>query len=37
MLRWLIAILFLANLLAFATVRGAFGPTPLRARASRIT
>jgi hypothetical protein len=29
MLRWLIAILFLANMLAFATVRGAFGPTPL--------
>jgi hypothetical protein len=29
MLRWLIAILFLANLLAFAVVRGAFGPTPL--------
>ncbi|WP_122153240.1 hypothetical protein [Paraburkholderia sp.] len=29
MLRWLIAILFLANLVAFATVRGAFGPIPL--------
>jgi hypothetical protein len=29
MLRWLIAILFLANMLAFVTVRGAFGPTPL--------
>jgi hypothetical protein len=28
MLRWLIAILFLANLLAFVTLRGVFGPTP---------
>ncbi|CAB3662750.1 hypothetical protein [Paraburkholderia rhynchosiae] len=28
MLRWLIAILFFANLLAFVAVRGAFGPTP---------
>jgi hypothetical protein len=28
MLRWLIAILFLANLLAFATLRGIFGPLP---------
>lgn len=28
MLRWLIAVLFLANLLVFATVRGAFGPPP---------
>ena len=28
MLRWLIAILFLANLLAFATLRGVFGPLP---------
>ncbi|WP_144111148.1 hypothetical protein [Paraburkholderia sp. BCC1886] len=28
MLRWLIAILFLANLLAFVAVRGVFGPTP---------
>ncbi|CAH2779743.1 MAG: FIG00452712: hypothetical protein [uncultured Paraburkholderia sp.] len=25
--RWLIAILFLANLLAFVAVRGVFGPT----------
>ncbi|SDF79062.1 hypothetical protein [Paraburkholderia phenazinium] len=29
MLRWLIAILFLANMLAFVTVRGMFGPAPL--------
>jgi hypothetical protein len=29
MLRWLIAILFLANMLAFVTVRGVFGPTPI--------
>jgi hypothetical protein len=28
MLRWLIAVLFLANLLAFVMVRGVFGPTP---------
>ncbi|CAM2147936.1 MULTISPECIES: hypothetical protein [Paraburkholderia] len=28
MLRWLIAILILANLLAFAAIRGLFGPTP---------
>jgi hypothetical protein len=28
MLRWLIAILFLANLLVFVAVRGVFGPTP---------
>ncbi|CAG4888004.1 hypothetical protein [Paraburkholderia gardini] len=28
MLRWLIAILFLANMLAFAAVRGVFGPLP---------
>ncbi|CAB3784205.1 hypothetical protein LMG28688_01823 [Paraburkholderia caffeinitolerans] len=29
MLRWLIAILILANLLAFGAVRGLFGPAPL--------
>jgi hypothetical protein len=28
MLRWLIAILFLANMLAFVAMRGIFGPTP---------
>ena len=28
MLRWPIAILFLANMLAFVAVRGVFGPTP---------
>lgn len=28
MLRWLIAILFLANLLTFVTLRGMFGPLP---------
>lgn len=28
MLRWLIAILFLANLLALITLRGMFGPMP---------
>ena len=28
MLRWLIAILFLANMLAFVAVRGVFGPAP---------
>jgi hypothetical protein len=28
MLRWLIAILFLANMLAFVVMRGVFGPTP---------
>jgi hypothetical protein len=28
MLRWLIAILILANLLAFAAIGGIFGPTP---------
>ncbi|WP_322103697.1 hypothetical protein [Paraburkholderia sp. J41] len=28
MLRWLIAILILANLLAFAAISGVFGPTP---------
>lgn len=28
MLRWLIAILFLANMLAFVAMRGVFGPTP---------
>ncbi|WP_175745415.1 hypothetical protein [Burkholderia ambifaria] len=28
MLRWLIAVLFLANLLAFVAVRGVFGPLP---------
>ena len=28
MLRWLIAILFLANLLAFVAMRGVFGPLP---------
>ncbi|WP_042299362.1 hypothetical protein [Paraburkholderia kururiensis] len=28
MLRWLIAILLLANLLALAAISGAFGPTP---------
>ncbi|MCG5077312.1 hypothetical protein [Paraburkholderia tagetis] len=29
MLRWLIAILILANVLAFGAVRGLFGPAPL--------
>jgi hypothetical protein len=28
MLRWLIALLFLANMLAFVTMRGLFGPSP---------
>jgi hypothetical protein len=28
MLRWTIAVLFLANLLAFAAMRGMFGPLP---------
>jgi hypothetical protein len=28
MLRWLIAILFLANMLAFVAMRGLFGPLP---------
>lgn len=28
MLRWLIAVLFLANMLAFALIRGVFGPLP---------
>jgi len=28
MLRWLIAILFLADMLAFVAVRGVFGPLP---------
>lgn len=28
MLRWLIAVLFLANMLAFAVMRGTFGPLP---------
>ncbi len=28
MLRWLIAILFLANMLAFVALRGVFGPLP---------
>jgi hypothetical protein len=28
MLRWLIAILFLANMLAFVALRGMFGPLP---------
>jgi hypothetical protein len=28
MLRWLIAALFVANLVVFAAVRGVFGPTP---------
>jgi hypothetical protein len=28
MLRWVIALLILANLVAFAAVRGAFGTTP---------
>ncbi|AOJ70952.1 MULTISPECIES: hypothetical protein [Burkholderia] len=28
MLRWLISILFLANMLAFVVVRGVFGPMP---------
>ncbi|WP_322010448.1 hypothetical protein [Paraburkholderia sp. J12] len=28
MLRWLIAILILANLVAFSAIRGVFGPTP---------
>jgi hypothetical protein len=28
MLRWPIAILFLANMLAFVAVRGVFGPSP---------
>ena len=29
MLRWLIAILFLANMLAFVILRGVFGPLPI--------
>ncbi|MDR3096956.1 MAG: hypothetical protein LBV73_07765 [Paraburkholderia sp.] len=29
MLRWLIALLILANLLAFGAIRGLFGPAPL--------
>ncbi|WP_322082687.1 hypothetical protein [Burkholderia sp. BCC1972] len=28
MLRWLIAVLFLANMLAFVVARGVFGPLP---------
>jgi hypothetical protein len=28
MLRWLIALLLLANILAFVTMRGLFGPSP---------
>ncbi|WP_179401066.1 hypothetical protein [Burkholderia guangdongensis] len=28
MLRWLIAVLFLANMIAFMAVRGTFGPLP---------
>jgi hypothetical protein len=28
MLRWLLALLFLANMLAFVAMRGVFGPTP---------
>ncbi|VWD65428.1 hypothetical protein [Burkholderia contaminans] len=28
MLRWLIAVLFLANMLAFVVTRGVFGPLP---------
>lgn len=28
MLRWLIAALFLANMLAFVATRGVFGPLP---------
>lgn len=28
MLRWLIVVLFLANMLAFVAMRGVFGPTP---------
>jgi hypothetical protein len=28
MLRWLIAVLFLANVLAFVVMRGTFGPVP---------
>ncbi|WDD95488.1 hypothetical protein Bsp3421_005664 [Burkholderia sp. FERM BP-3421] len=28
MLRWLIAVLFLANMLAFVVMRGTFGPLP---------
>lgn len=28
MLRWIIALLFLANILAFVTTRGLFGPSP---------
>ncbi|WP_027793338.1 hypothetical protein [Paraburkholderia acidipaludis] len=28
MLRWLLAILIIANLLAFGALRGVFGPTP---------
>ncbi|KDB09040.1 hypothetical protein LIG30_0133 [Burkholderia sp. lig30] len=28
MLRWLIAVLFLANMLAFLAARGLFGPSP---------
>ncbi len=35
MLRWLIAILVLANILAFVTTRGAFGPLPSPGPASR--
>jgi hypothetical protein len=35
MLRWLIAILILANLLAFGAVRGLFGPTPASGATSR--
>jgi hypothetical protein len=35
MLRWLIAILILANLLAFGAVRGLFGPAPASGATSR--
>jgi hypothetical protein len=31
MLRWTIAVLVLANLLAFAAIRGVFGPLPVAA------
>jgi hypothetical protein len=35
MLRWLIAVLFLANMLAFVAVRGVFGRCRRPARANR--
>ena len=34
MLRWLIAVLFLANMLAFVVARGVFGPLPAAGRAN---